>query len=61
MVIIISVIFAIYWSAIQVPYSLFVFANFNAGLVQIGIFIVLALFNSSINPFVYALFNQNVL
>lgn len=59
MVVIISVIFAICWSANQVPYTMFLYANYKPSVVEIGISNVMVLFNTAVNPFVYALFNQN--
>ena len=59
MVVIISVIFAICWSANQVPYTMFLYANYKPSVVEIGISNVMVLFNTAVNPFVYALFSQN--
>ena len=59
MVVIISVIFAICWSANQVPYTMFLYANYKPSVVEIGISNVMVLFNTAVKPFVYALFSQN--
>ena len=59
MVITVSVIFGICWGTNLVVYTLLNSSeSHNIGHVTIAIANVMALFNSAINPFVYALLNQ---
>ena len=56
MVVIVSLIFGISWGTSSVFYVLKHFTAFNIG--NVAITNTMALFNSSVNPFVYALLNQ---
>ena len=56
MVITVSSIFGISWGTSSVSYVLKHFASQNIG--NVAITNTMALFNSAVNPFVYALFNQ---
>ena len=56
MVIIASSIFGISWGVSSVSYVLKHFTSKNIG--NVAITNTMALFNSAVNPFVYALFNQ---
>ena len=56
MVITVSSIFGISWGASSVSYVLKHFTTQNIG--NVAITNTMALFNSAVNPFVYALFNQ---
>ena len=38
---------------------MFLYANYKPSVVEIGISNVMVLFNTAVNPFVYALFSQN--
>ena len=58
MVVIISIIFAISWGTETVEYVLRHFSTYNIGPVVIAIADTMALLNSAVNPFVYALLNQ---
>lgn len=57
-VITISVIFGICWGTEAVVYLLRHFSSLNTGSVPIAITNKMVLFNSAVNPFVYALLNQ---
>ena len=56
MVITVSLIFGISWGTSSVSYVLKHFFSQNIG--NVAITNTMALFNSAVNPFVYALFNQ---
>ena len=56
MVITVSSIFGISWGTSSVSYVLKHFSSQNIG--NVAITNTMALFNSAVNPFVYALFNQ---
>ena len=58
MVVIISIIFAISWGTETVEYVLRHFSTYNIGPVVIATADTMALLNSAVNPFVYALLNQ---
>ena len=59
MVATVSVIYGICWGTIQVLYTLWRLTSFNMGPVLIAISNTMILFNSAVNPFVYALLNKN--
>ena len=59
MVVIVSVIFAICWGTIQVLYNLLYFTSYEISPVVVVISNTMVLFNSAVNPFVYALSSQN--
>lgn len=58
MVVIISIIFAISWGTETIEYVLRHLSTYNIGPVAIAIADTMALLNSAVNPFVYALLNQ---
>lgn len=59
MAVIVSVIFGVCWGTIQVLYTLHSFKVFQLSPFVIAISNILVLFNSTINPFVYALLSEN--
>ena len=59
MVVVVSAIFGICWGTIQVLYTLRMFTSYQMSPIVIAISNIMVLFNSAVNPFVYALFNQN--
>ena len=58
MVITVSVIFAVCWGAEAVEYVLRFLTSLDISFVHIAIVDMMVLFNSSVNPFVYALLNH---
>ena len=58
MVITVTVIFGICWGTGQLIYVLLYFIPKNVGVILLAISDVMILFNSAVNPFVYALVNQ---
>ncbi|KAL9958279.1 hypothetical protein ACROYT_G035276 [Oculina patagonica] len=58
MVVTVSIIFGVSWGTMQVLYFLFYFASYTLGPVTIAVTNTMVLFNSAVNPFVYALLNQ---
>ena len=59
MAVVVSIIFGICWGTIQILYTLHAFEVFRLDKVVIAIGNILVLFNSTINPFVYALLSEN--
>ena len=59
MLVIVSGIFAICWEPVQVLYSLLHFTSYEISPVVVTISNMMVLFNSAVNPFVYALSRQN--
>ena len=58
MVVTVSAIFGICWGTSSVAYTLWAFDPSSVGPVPIAIANTMVLFNAAINPFVYALLNQ---
>ena len=58
MVVIVTVIFGICYGFMSVIYVLRKFASYNIGPVLVSVSFVMVLFNSAVNPFVYALLNR---
>ena len=58
MVVIVSVIFGICWGTSTVVYILKYVTSCNIGPVPVAIANTMVLFNSAVNPFVYALLSQ---
>ncbi|KAL9958278.1 hypothetical protein ACROYT_G035274 [Oculina patagonica] len=58
MAVTVSVIFGVSWGTMQVLYFLFYFTSYTLGPVTIALTNTMVLFNSAVNPFVYALLNQ---
>ena len=58
MVMIVTVIFGICYGFMSVIYVLRKFASYNIGPVLVSVSFVMVLFNSAVNPFVYALLNR---
>ena len=59
MLAVVSGIFAICWGTIQVLYSLLHYTSYEISPVVVAISNTMVLFNSAVNPFVYALSSQN--
>ena len=58
MVIAVSTIFGICWGTNEVVYTMVYFAPYSIGKVPIAFSNTMVLLNSAVNPFVYALLNQ---
>ena len=58
MVVIVTVIFGICYGFMSVIYVLRKFASYNISPVLVSVSFVMVLFNSAVNPFVYALLNR---
>ena len=58
MVIAVSIIFGICWGVDQVVYTLMFSTPYSVGPVAVAIANTMVLFNAAVNPFVYALVNQ---
>lgn len=58
MIVIVTAIFGICWGTDQVIYLLRNVASINIDLVTIATVNTMVMFNSAVNPFVYALMNQ---
>ncbi len=58
MVVTVTTIFGICWGTASVVYVLYHVASYNIGLVPTVIINIMVLFNSAVNPFVYALLNK---
>ena len=58
MVVIVTVIFGICYGFMSVIYVLRKFTSYNIGPVLVSVSFVMVLFNSAVNPFVYALLNR---
>ena len=58
MVVTVSAIFAVCWNTECVEYVLRYFASYQINPVKVAIVNTLPLLNSAVNPFVYALLNQ---
>ncbi|KAL9957378.1 hypothetical protein ACROYT_G039009 [Oculina patagonica] len=58
MIVAVSIIFGICWGVDQVVYTLMFTANIDVGPVAVAIANTMVLFNAAVNPFVYALLNQ---
>ena len=58
MVVIVSVIFGICFGTSTAVYFLTDVASYNIGPIPVAIADTMVLFNSAVNPFVYALLNQ---
>ena len=58
MVVAVTVIFGICWGTASVVYVLHYTTSYNIGFVPIACANIMILFNSAVNPFVYALLNQ---
>lgn len=59
MLAVVSGIFAICWGTIQVLYNLLHYTSYEISPVVVAISNTMVLFNSAVNPFVYALSSQN--
>ena len=59
MVVIVSVIFGISWGTSSVVYAFKHFTAYNIG--NVAITNTMSMFNSAVNPFVYALLNQKLI
>ena len=58
MVIAVTAIFGICWGTASIVYVLHYITSYNIGFVPIACANIMILFNSAVNPFVYALLNQ---
>ena len=58
LIVIVTVIFGICYELMSVIYVLRKFASYNIGPVLVSVSFVMVLFNSAVNPFVYALLNR---
>lgn len=59
MLAVVSGIFAICWGTIQVLYSLLHYTSYEISPVVVAISNTMVLFNSAVNPFLYAVSSQN--
>ena len=58
MVMIFPVIFGIFYGLMSVIYVLRKFTSYNSGPVSVSVSFIKVLFNSAVNPFVYALLKR---
>ncbi|XP_022799346.1 allatostatin-A receptor-like [Stylophora pistillata] len=59
MAVVVSIIFGISWGTIQFLYTLHFFTSYRMNHFVVAISNMTVLFNSAVNPFVYALMNYN--
>ena len=59
MAVVVSIIFGISWGTIQFLYTLHLFSSYQMNHIMYAVSNLMVLFNSAINPFVYALLNHN--
>lgn len=58
MVVAVTAIFGICWGTASIVYILHYITSYNIGFVPISCANIMILFNSAVNPFIYALLNQ---